>query len=95
MQKAEMQDKVADVIERIRNQREESSQLNRDEDESRKQLNEVRGRLASLEALQKAALGKNENAVGGWLEKHGLASNSRLAENIEVDAGWEKRQKQF
>jgi len=90
MKKSEMQDKVSEVIEKIRNQREQSIQFNRDEDVLRQQLNETRGRLASLEALQKAALGKNENAVGGWLEKHGLANNSRLAENIEVDAGWEK-----
>ncbi|VAW58543.1 Chromosome partition protein smc [hydrothermal vent metagenome] len=89
MQKSEMQEKVSDVIEKIRNQREQSAQLNRDEDELRRQLNETRGRLTSLEALQKAALGKNENAVGGWLEKHGFADNARLAENIEVDAGWE------
>jgi chromosome segregation protein len=90
MQKSEMQEKVSDVIEKIRSQRDQSTQFNRDEDTLRQQLNETRGRLASLEALQKAALGKNENAVGGWLEKHGLANNARLAENIEVEAGWEK-----
>jgi len=90
MQKAEMQDKVSDVIEKIRQQREQSTQYTRDEDALRQQLNESRAKLASLEALQKAALGKTENAVGGWLEKHGLANNSRLAENLEVDAGWEK-----
>ncbi len=90
MQKSEMQDKVSEVIEKIRNQREQSTQYTRDEDALRQQLNETRGKLASLEALQKAALGKNANAVGGWLEKHGLANNSRLAENIEVEAGWEK-----
>jgi len=90
MQKAEMQDKVSDVIEKIRQQREQSAQYTRDEDALRHQLNETRAKLASLEALQKAALGKTENAVGGWLEKHGLANNSRLAENLEVDAGWEK-----
>jgi chromosome segregation protein len=90
IQKSEMQEKVSDVIEKIRSQRDQSTQFNRDEDTLRQQLNETRGRLASLEALQKAALGKNENAVGGWLEKHGLANNARLAENIEVEAGWEK-----
>jgi len=90
MKKSEMQDKVSDVIEQIRNQREKSTQFSQEEDGLRRQLNESRGRLASLEALQKAALGKNENAVGGWLEKHGLSKNSRLAENIEVAAGWEK-----
>jgi len=90
MKKSEMQDKVADVIEQIRNQREKATQFNRDEDEIRHQLHDSRGRLASLEALQKAALGKDANAVSGWLEKHNLSGNSRLAENIEVDAGWEK-----
>ncbi|MCW8934043.1 MAG: chromosome segregation protein SMC [Gammaproteobacteria bacterium] len=90
MKKSEMQDKVSDVIDQIRNQREKSTQFSQEEDGLRRKLNESRGRLASLEALQKAALGKNENAVGGWLEKHGLSDNSRLAENIEVDAGWER-----
>ncbi|VAW56197.1 Chromosome partition protein smc [hydrothermal vent metagenome] len=89
MKKSEMQDKVSDVIDNIRQQREQSQQFNRDEDDLRRKLNETRGRLMSLEALQKAALGKNENAVGGWLEKHGLANHPRLAENIEVDEGWE------
>ncbi len=90
MKKSELHDRVADVIEQIRNQREQSTQLNRDEDELRRQLHDSRGKLASLEALQQAALGKSGNAVSGWLEKHGMANNSRLAENIEVEAGWEK-----
>jgi len=90
MQKAELQGRVSEVLEKIRTQREQSTQYNRDEDELRRQLHDTRGRLASLEALQQAALGKKENVVSGWLEKHGLAANSRLAENIEVEAGWEK-----
>ncbi len=89
MKKSEMQDKVSEVIDKIHQQREQSQQYNRDEDDLRRKLNETRGHLLSLEALQKAALGKNENAVGGWLEKHGLANHARLAENIEVDTGWE------
>ncbi len=90
MKKAELDDKVAEVIDQVRNQREQSTQLNRDEDELRRQLHATRGKLASLEALQQAALGKSGNAVSGWLEKHGLADNARLAENLEVEAGWEK-----
>ncbi|VAW67356.1 Chromosome partition protein smc [hydrothermal vent metagenome] len=90
MKKAELDDQVAEVIEKIRSHREQAIQFNRDEDDLRRQLHDTRGHLASLEALQKAALGKKENAVTGWLEKHGLADNTRLAENIEVEAGWEK-----
>ena len=90
MKKAELQEQVSDVIEKIRTARDQSTQFNRDEDELRRQLHDSRGRLTSLEALQQAALGKKENAVSGWLEKHGLMNASRLAENIEVQAGWEK-----
>ncbi|HED35555.1 MAG TPA: chromosome segregation protein SMC [Gammaproteobacteria bacterium] len=90
MKKTELDEKVAEVLEEIRTHREQAIQFNRDEDELRRKLHDTRGQLASLEALQQAALGKKENAVSGWLEKQGLSGNSRLAENIEVDAGWEK-----
>jgi len=88
--KTELDEKVAEVLENIRTHREQMIQLNRDEDELRRKLHDSRGHLASLEALQQAALGKKENAVSGWLEKQGLSGNARLAENIEVEAGWEK-----
>ena len=90
MQKAELDEKVAEVLEQIRAHREQAIQYNRDEDELRRQLHDTRGHLASLEALQQAALGKKENAVVDWLEKNGLADKPRLVENIEVEADWEK-----
>jgi chromosome segregation protein len=89
-QKAELDDRVAEVLESINQHREKNSQLNREQDALRQQLHGGRGRLASLEALQQAALGKKEVAITGWLQQQGLSNNPRLAENIEVDAGWEK-----
>ncbi|WP_251278534.1 hypothetical protein, partial [Enterobacter hormaechei] len=37
-----------------------------------KQANGLRGRLASLETLQQAALGQEEGAAVAWLKAHGL-----------------------
>ena len=57
--------------------------------EARQQLQSARGRLASLEALQHAALGQEENAASQWLARLGLDASRRLGEALQVDAGWE------
>ncbi|NOZ51584.1 MAG: chromosome segregation protein SMC [Gammaproteobacteria bacterium] len=55
----------------------------------RGELQTKKGRFASLEALQQAALGKQQGVVSHWLQRHGLSEAKRLAENISVDPGWE------
>ncbi|HEY8587091.1 MAG TPA: chromosome segregation protein SMC [Rhodanobacter sp.] len=55
----------------------------------RQQLQSARGRHASLEALQHAALGQEENAASGWLARLGLDRSRRLGESLQVEAGWE------
>ena len=64
--------------------------LNTQLDESRGKLQNLRGRSASLEALQQAALGKDEGAVTQWLSNQHLQDAPRLAEELEVEAGWAK-----
>ncbi len=64
--------------------------LNTQLDESRGKLQDLRGRSASLEALQQAALGKEEGAVTQWLNNQDLQDAPRLAEELEVEAGWAK-----
>ena len=59
-------------------------------DEARGELQDLRGRSASLEALQQAALGKEEGAVTQWLSKQHLQDAPRLAEELEVEEGWAK-----
>ena len=59
-------------------------------DESRGKLQDLRGRSASLEALQQAALGKEEGAVTQWLNNQHLQDAPRLAEELEVESGWAK-----
>lgn len=57
--------------------------------DARQQLQTARGRLASLEALQHAALGQEESAANNWLSQFGLDKNRRLGEVLQVDEGWE------
>ncbi len=73
----------------ISEQREKNQQQLNELDQVRTQLQRQRGRHASLEALQQAALGKGKGAVTDWLAQQGLGEASRLAQGIEVDEGWE------
>ena len=48
------------------------------------------GDKASLEALQQTALGQRNNPIIQWLVQHQLDRQPRLAQDIEVEAGWEQ-----
>ncbi len=58
--------------------------------EANAQRQALRGRVASLEALQRAALGRDRDAAREWLEKVGLSDCDRLGVRLKVDAGWER-----
>ncbi|TYT23682.1 chromosome segregation protein SMC [Luteimonas viscosa] len=55
----------------------------------RKQAQEARGRLSSLETLQHAALGQEQGAAVEWLRRQGLDSAARVGEQLVVEPGWE------
>ncbi len=75
---------------RIAELRETTHQRSHQLDELRSRLQDLRGRSASLDALQQAALGKEEGAVSQWLSREHLQDAPRLAEELEVDSGWEQ-----
>ncbi|HEY4291935.1 chromosome segregation protein SMC [Luteibacter sp.] len=68
---------------------EEERQVQSALNDARQQLQTARGRQASLEALQTAALGQEESAASGWLARLGLDRSRRLGESLQVDAGYE------
>ncbi|HEY3487287.1 MAG TPA: chromosome segregation protein SMC, partial [Gammaproteobacteria bacterium] len=70
--------------------RENIDLLGKQLDEVRNRIQDLRGRLASLDALQQAALGKQDKASVQWLEKQGLHKQPRLAERMQVRDGWER-----
>ena len=70
-------------------QQEQQRQMQGELSDIRKQVQAARGRLASLEALQHAALGQEKNVALDWLKAQGIDGNQRLGAALEVDAGWE------
>lgn len=52
------------------------------------ELQRLHGRVASLEALQQAALDPDSGAAQ-WLQEQGLADYPRLAQVLKVEPGWE------
>ncbi len=76
--------------EKLDQQRSDNHHLTNELDALRSQLQTMRGRHASLEALQQAALGEKSKAVGQWLERQSLHQQPRAAESIRVQEGWDK-----
>lgn len=56
----------------------------------RQNLSAMRGRLASLEALQHAALGEDKRELAQWLKRHGLEHAPRLGTLLTVEPGFER-----
>ena len=79
----ELHEQVTDARESLEHQR---KQL----DEGKARLQQMLNRKATLDALQKAALGQGSEAVSHWLESHQLARKPRLAEQLQVESGWER-----
>ncbi|MCU7829403.1 MAG: chromosome segregation protein SMC [Candidatus Thiodiazotropha sp. (ex Myrtea sp. 'scaly one' KF741663)] len=86
----DLQAQLAGSIEVINRQRESNNQITGRLDQARSSLQSGRGRLASLEALQQAALGKQESEVAEWLEQSQLQSASRLAQQLKVEPRWQR-----
>jgi len=84
------QEKLEQALASIHELRDRNRALNQDLDQARSTAQTMKGRLASLEALQQAALGESEEGVTRWLEHAGLAEAPRLAHQMEVEGGWEK-----
>jgi chromosome segregation protein len=79
-----------DIADKIRKLREQDSKLTHLVDERRSSLQAGQGKYASLEALQKAALGEGDEGINEWLESAGLDSNRKVAQTLDVADGWEK-----
>jgi len=58
--------------------------------ETRSNAQSMLGRLASLEALQQAALEPDSSAADAWLLMNELDKQPRLAQSISTEPGWEK-----
>ncbi len=81
---------LAEIAEKVRKLREQDQKLTHLVDERRGAVQAAQARFASLEALQKAALGEGDEGVQRWLEGEDIDGEHRVAKKLEVADGWEK-----
>lgn len=79
------EEQQAERLQQLRNDLQQGSQA---QQQAQGELQRLNGRLASLEALQQAALDPGKGA-GDWLREHQLNERPRLAEGLRVETGWE------
>jgi chromosome segregation protein len=77
-----LHEKIEKCRQSIRNT---SNELN----ERRSKLQSMLGQQSSLEALQKAALGRNDKNTINWLERNNLSGRPRLGDNLQVSEKWQ------
>ena len=88
---------LASNTEALSGSREERSSCERERDHARNEAQRLRGELAGLVAVQRAAVGRKADApVDGasgdsvrWLRAHDLHDAPRLGERLGVASGWE------
>lgn len=90
VQNTELKTAIADIQSAINQQRSTLQQQHDKQNKIRSVVQQLKGREASLQALQQAALGKDDALKQAWLAKHNLNSLPRLAESLEVESGWEQ-----
>jgi chromosome segregation protein len=83
--RTEQESCVAEAEQKRSSEQDKQSQLN----QLNSELQQMRGRKASLEALQQAATAESSQAVRNWLQQHGLTDKPRLAQQIQVQSGWD------
>lgn len=76
------------AVERLEQLRNELQQASQAQQQAQGELQRLNGRLASLEALQQAALDP-DTGTAEWLREHDLSERPRLAEGLQVEPGWE------
>ncbi|HUF20951.1 MAG TPA: chromosome segregation protein SMC [Burkholderiales bacterium] len=81
---------LTDISDKIRKLREQDQKLTRLVDERHASLQAAESRYASLEAVQKAALGESNETVQNWLQSAGLEENARVVKLLDVDDGWDR-----
>ncbi|MEH6570616.1 MAG: chromosome segregation protein SMC [Halioglobus sp.] len=77
------------LVEQVASTRDLGTQLSDQLNDVRSGLQQMRGRQASLEALQQAALEANDGNVSDWLATQNLEHKPRLLEQLQVDEGWQ------
>jgi len=78
------------ALEQVQSLRAEQLSAEKRLETARTERERARAELTSLEALQKAALTRDAGSAADWLAGAGLSERPRVAQALEVEAGWER-----
>jgi chromosome segregation protein len=78
------------ALEQVQSLRAEQLAAEKRLETARAEREKARAERTSLEALQKAALTRDAGSAADWLAGAGLSQRPRVAETLEVQAGWER-----
>lgn len=81
--------RYGEIVEELRKSRKLLEACDEELDRVRTGLQETGGRMASLDALQQAALGGDDASLATWLKQRGLDGRARLGETLQIEEGWE------
>jgi chromosome segregation protein len=86
---AQHEQRSESLVQELGATRESHTNLASELNQVRSRMQQMRGRRASLEALQQAAMQDSSEGVGDWLRARQLADTSRLLELMEVESDWQ------
>lgn len=81
---------IDETLTEMANAREDVLLRERDLEAARQEVQSLRHELASLQAVQDAALGQHVKQAEDWIQQHELGASPRLGESLAVVAGWER-----
>ncbi len=87
--RSELHDQLEQRQHSIRELRQQAKSYHGQLHAQRSELHGMKGKTTSLELLQQHAMGKDNKNLGAWLASVNLNENRRLAEFLDVDAGWD------
>ena len=82
--------KIDECLKALGQTREEALLREREVEAARAAVQEMRHELASLQAIQDAALGQTVQEAETWIAQHNLTATPRLGETLAVVPGWER-----
>ncbi len=86
---AEHEERAETLADSVAQAREEGTALSAQLNEVRSELQQLRGRRASLEALQQAASEDSSEGLASWLSENGLEDAPRLLSQMHVEDEWQ------
>ena len=85
----QQQHRAKELVAAIDTSREALNICTEELDSVRSKLQTSKGKHASLDSLQQAALGQDNLEINNWLKSRGLDNQIRLAESLRIENGWE------